>query len=103
MTKEEMEFRIDVLLSVHRALLGMIYPSIRAITIGYKGEIKFRIAYYLDREPVEEDYESISIVAGNVLADLDFSEVEERCYNAPERIIDFKKMELVYFRKEEYD
>jgi hypothetical protein len=75
MTKN-IEFRREVLISVQRALLGAIYPSIRAVAVDYDGEVKLLVIYYLDREPLEDDYENISVVTSEVLADINFSEVE---------------------------
>lgn len=47
------------------ALLGEIYPAIRAIAVGYDGEGSVLLRYHLDREPTEFDRESIEIVAAN--------------------------------------
>jgi len=75
----DIEIRREVLISIQRALWGMIYPDIRAIAVGFEGLKKLKVIYYLDREPNEDDYENISDVTGEVLADVDFSEVEELC------------------------
>ncbi|MDO9426996.1 MAG: colicin [Methylobacterium sp.] len=47
------------------ALLGEIYPDIRAIAVGYSEDGDVLIRYYLDREPTDFDRESIEIVATN--------------------------------------
>ena len=73
------ETRIKVLISMQRALLGMIYPEIRMISVGFNGIKKLTVIYYLDREPNESDYENISEVTASVCADIEFSEVEEIC------------------------
>lgn len=97
----ETELRRDVLLSVQKALWGMIYPSIRAIAIGYDGIKKFKIIYYLDREPDPEDYENISDVTGEVCADINFLEVEEICKYTKEPISYLDNLSSwVYIRKE---
>lgn len=75
----EIEFRREVLISIQRALLGMIYPEIRAIAVGYDGIEKLKVIYYLDREPNDDDYENISEVTTEVCADIDFKQVEEHC------------------------
>ena len=50
--------------SIVIAFIGEIYSNIRAIAIGYDNDsITFR--YYLDREPIDFDYESLEIVATN--------------------------------------
>ncbi len=36
---------------MQRALLGMIYPDIKKIAVGFEGLKKLIFIYYLDREP----------------------------------------------------
>lgn len=98
---EYKEIKTNVLLSIQRALLGMIYPDIRAIAIGFEGTQKFTVIYYLDREPNESDYESISDFTSEVLADIDFSEVEEKCVFSNDIISNLSSLDFwVYMRKE---
>jgi hypothetical protein len=98
---EEIEIRRHLLISVQRALWGMIYPSIRSIAVGFDGLKKLTIIFYLDREPNDDDYETISDVAGEVCSDINFAEVEEICVctNAPFSELD-NLMTWVYMRKE---
>lgn len=100
--KEQVELRRDVLLSIQRALWGMIYPSIRAIAVGFeKNKKKLKVIYYLDREPNEEDYENISEVTSEVCADIEFEEVEEVCDFTVEPISKLESLESwVYIRQE---
>jgi len=51
-----------------RALLGEIYPSIRAIALGLDDDNGLLIRYYLDRKPIDMDEESLEIVATNFSA-----------------------------------
>ncbi|WP_077415270.1 hypothetical protein [Chryseobacterium sp. JV274] len=99
--KNEIEFRKDVLISMQRALWGMIYPEIRAIAVGYNGIEKLKVIYYLDREPIEDDYENISEVTAEVSSDINFKEVEELCTytNEPFSKLD-NLVSWVYIRKE---
>lgn len=91
-----------VLLSIQRSLLGMIYPEIRAIAVGFEGIEKLTVIYYLDREPNEIDYENISCVTGEVCADIDFKKTEELCILSKEPISKLKNLNAwVYARKEE--
>lgn len=76
---EKVEIRQRLLISIQRALLGMVYPELRGILVDF-GETKtLKVSYYLDREPTEFDYENISCVTGEILADIEFQEVEEVC------------------------
>lgn len=99
---EGIELRREVLISIQRALWGMIYPEIRAIAVGYEGTKKLKVIYYMDREPNEDDYENISEVTTEICADIDFQEVEELCIYTDEP---FSKLDnlvsWVYMRKEE--
>ncbi len=98
---KENEIRRDLLVSIQRALLGMIYPSIRAIAVGFVGITKLKVIYYLDREPNQDDYESISEVTTEICSDINFAEVEELCVftNEPFSKLD-NLVAWAYVRKE---
>lgn len=60
-----------LVLCVWRALIGEIYPAIRAIAISLSdddGELLIR--YYLDRPPTDFDWESLEVVATNISASI---------------------------------
>lgn len=95
------DIRIRVLLSIQRALLGMIYPSIRAISVGFEQLDKLKVIYYLDREPVDEDYESISELTTEIISDIEFKDVEELCIFSHASISSLDGLNSwVYIRKE---
>jgi len=98
---EEVEFRISLHLSLQRALLGEVYPSIRAVAYESDDLKRLKIIYYLDREPNDMDYESLSDVCGEVLADLNFEKVEQICeYTLKPFSTLAGNSNLVYRRKE---
>lgn len=98
---EYMKIKRIVLLSIQKALLGMVYPEIRAIAVGFEGVQKLTVVYYLDREPNEEDYENISDVTAEVLGDINFSQVEENCIFSVDLLSNLDSLDsLVYMRKE---
>ncbi len=102
---DKKEIRTLLLISSQRALWGMIYPSIRAIAVGFEGLKKLKVIYYLDRQPNDTDYESISDVAAEICADMDFiSEVEELCIYTEEPLIKLDNLESwVYIRYKELE
>jgi hypothetical protein len=96
--------RCKVLISCQRALLGSISTNIRAITIGYKNK-KLKLIFYLNDKPNEEDYENISIVTTEIIADFkypeDFNKIEEECIFSEALIKDLLLLDdWVYIRKE---
>jgi hypothetical protein len=95
------KIRRTVLLSIQRALLGMIYSEIRAIAVGFEETKKLKVIYYLDREPNDYDYENLSDVTSEVLGDVNFSEVEEICCFSKDLIKNLDCLDSwVYVRKE---
>jgi hypothetical protein len=57
-----------LILWISQALLGEIYPNIRAIAVSFSPDKCLRIRYYLDREPTEFDWESLSCVLTTILS-----------------------------------
>ncbi len=68
------------------ALLGEIYPNIRAIAVGYHEGGFVLIRYYLDRQPIDYDFESIEVVATNLDAlggkKRDINKIDVQCVYA---------------------
>jgi hypothetical protein len=94
------ELRNRLLLSTQRALLGKIYPSIRAIAIGFNELDNLIIKMYLDKSPNEDDYEELSDITGEILADIEFNNVKELCEYSESKI-DLGGLDaFVYMRKE---
>lgn len=97
-----MEIRQAVLVSMQRALWGKIYPSIRALAVGFEDTNRLKVICYLDREARDEDYENLSEVTAEVCADIDFKEVEEDCVYTIKPFYQLDNLtSWVYMRKED--
>lgn len=88
-----------------KALLGEIYPSIRAIAVGFNAERTLILRYYLDREVEESDRESIDDVIANILANTSSNdEIKNVVDEVFFHLRSFKDLEpldgFVYLRKE---
>ena len=98
---ENIEIRTKLLLSIQRALIGMIYPSIRAVTVEFFKLDELKVVVYLDREPIEYDYENLSDIIGEVLSDIEFKKVEEICLYSKATKLELKTEAIwVYMRRE---
>jgi hypothetical protein len=60
--------RISAILSMNRALLGEVSPSLRAAKIKWNEEIA-HLYFYYDGKISEEDYEAAECVATEIIAD----------------------------------
>lgn len=90
---------------IWKALLGEIYPEIRAIAVKFTDERELTIRYYLDREPIEDDYESISCVVTNILSNTssneEISAVKEEIFFSRDVIRNLNILDgLIYARRE---
>lgn len=91
-------------LALQIALLGEIYPAIRAIAFAYNSAKLLKVRFYLDREPNEDDYESVSSVMSELIAsfnNIEISEVIEECFYSTTSISELDSLDgLVYSRRE---
>jgi hypothetical protein len=70
--------RSEIKCAMQTALLGEVYPSIRAIACAYNPITKnFLIRYYLDRKPTDDDYDSVSEVMTEFISHFKYSEFDE--------------------------
>lgn len=99
------EYLPDWLVSCFRvALLGEIYPEIRAVAVGYSDVGDLLIRYYLDRNPTEFDEESIDVVATNLDATAppeSINRIDVECLFSKELLRDLDELSgFVYCRRE---
>jgi hypothetical protein len=95
-----------LILLVWRALLGEIYSSIRGIAISYSENNTLIIRYYLDREPLDFDHESMEVVATNIssLVGLEkISRIELECEYAWGPIGKLNCLDGFVYCRREYD
>ncbi|MDR3577820.1 MAG: hypothetical protein P4L50_28490 [Anaerolineaceae bacterium] len=88
-----------------KALLGEIYPSIRAIAVGFSTDSLLTLRYYLDREVEETDRENIDEVITNILANTssndDIKNVKDEIYFDLRPFKDLEPLDgFIYLRKE---
>jgi hypothetical protein len=98
--------RKEILLALHSALLGEIYPKIRAIVFKYDYDNRhFTLRYYLESEPDEDDYENIAVVLTVFISNFKFSDFEtlsEECVYSKEPLSKLDILDgIVYCRKED--
>lgn len=97
----------EILLAIYRALLGEIYPAIRAIVISYTEDRELTIRYYLERTPTDYDYDSLGVVMTEVLSDLRpsvINKVKEECVHALSPFKDLDILDaMIYARRERGD
>jgi len=99
MTVRQVE-RTRVLLSLQRALLGEVFPALRALTVDWS-DIAINFYAYIDGPLTEADAESLSCISAEVAADfwpgveVDYETVQ---LDFPTRIVDERTR--VFHRRE---
>jgi hypothetical protein len=94
-----------LVLWIWRALLGEIYPEVRAIAVRFTDEKELTIRYYLDREPTEDDYESIGCIITDVFSNTssknEISAIHQEARYSQTRIGNLDILDgLIYARRE---
>ncbi len=97
----------DLLLECIRfALIGEIYPQIRAVAMKYTQDKELLLRYYLDREPTDFDYESIEVVATNFDATAPsylFEKLDVECVFSSELGKDLDPLDGFIYSRREYE
>lgn len=95
-----------LIVCIWRALLGEIYPSIRAIAVALAENRTLTIRYYMDREVNEMDHDSMEVVATNISASLgsdEIAEIELECEYSTVAIGRLDCLNGFIFCRREYD
>jgi hypothetical protein len=94
-TIKDNELRVLVLLSTHTAMLGMISPDIRLISIDW-GSNYYVIKAYFDRPVTDDDFDILKAITTEVAADFpqmdDFKEYAEYSHDPIQSIKALKEM-----------
>lgn len=89
------------------ALIGEVYPQIRAIEVTYSEANELTVRYYLDREPTDFDFESLSMVVSLVLSNTsssaEISSVREECVYSNLPKSKFVSIGSFVYARREYD
>lgn len=89
-----------------RALIGEVYPNVRAVAIALSASGNLLIRYYLDREPTDFDWESLEVVATNLSAQVGLdkiAQVELECQFSDQPLGKLDFMDGVVYSRREYD
>ena len=90
-----------------RALLGEIYPAIRAIAVSFSESRALVVRIYLDREPTQEDRESAACVMTEILANTSSNDeirsAEEECLLSGTRLCELDPLDGFVYARREYD
>jgi hypothetical protein len=98
---DNFEHHVELVVSASRAMLGQIYPEIRAISVGIIAN-KLFIKCYLDRPVNEDDYENLNEISAMILGDFpEIDKTDEVCEYNMSRFKDLDHLSrFVYIRKE---
>lgn len=94
-------------LLIWRALLGEIYPSVRAVAAGLSEDGTLLLRYYLERAVEDADIESVEVVATNLEAMLSSPEgvvkIDVECVHALGPIGKLDPLGGFVYARREYD
>ncbi|MCP4582426.1 MAG: hypothetical protein GY839_12515 [candidate division Zixibacteria bacterium] len=102
MTSDEIEFRCDVLLTFQVALLGMVVPSLRGVTVGWDEDSITGICFY-DCDITDEEVEVASQIETEIYASFPDHEVSVTAVKYPmPNNLEIKVLEAWAYCRNEY-
>lgn len=91
---------------VWRALLGEVYPAIRAIAIAFSEDSVLRVRMYLDRPPEDYDFESLATILTSILANassnIEISKILDECVFSDKPISQLEPLGGFIYARREY-
>ena len=88
------------------ALIGEIYPEIRVIAVKFSEAHELLVRYYLDREPNEDDYDSVDMLISEVLANTsnatEITYYKGECVFSKEHMRELNQLDEVIYARREY-
>lgn len=97
----EDQINISVRLSIQRALLGVITPNVRMITVGWDGLKLLKIRAYFDCVPNADQIEDVDAACAEVVSDIEFERDNVECIFSTSALKDLEIFKFVaYSRKE---
>ena len=89
------------------ALISEIYPEIRAIAVAYSDQHELLMRYYLDREPIDYDFDSIEMVCDEITANTSHADqithVERECIFSAESLAKIDRLDGLVYPRREYE
>src|SRR4051794_19206127 len=89
------------------ALLGEIYPAIRAIAVGFSTSRVLTLRAYLDREPTVDDHENMSCVLTEIFARTssndEITAATEECVFSEQLLGKLDPLDGFVYARREYD
>lgn len=95
----------DIALSAQKALIAMITPNMRYISVGLE-QNTIKLLFVFDNDILEDDRKNISIIVNKIISDYDNLNIETQSITVPanENLPKFSKCysRCVFYRKENF-
>lgn len=97
----ETELSVGTRLSCQRALLGIITPNLRMVTLGWDGLNLLQLRAYFNVPPTEDEIEDIEAVCGEIVSDIPYEKDKVECIHNTNSLQELEVLKcIVYCRKE---
>jgi predicted DNA-binding ribbon-helix-helix protein len=98
---KDQELRVNILLSLQRALLGNISSHVRMICCDWETNQWFKLRFYLDIEPNEIERELMSVVLTEFECDIRFERFFEECIYSNEPFGQLDPLKATVYARDE--
>ena len=96
-----MDETIKIKLTLQKALLGNISKHVRVVCCDWDKRLWFKLRFYLDKEPDEEERELLSCILTEVESDIRFQKFYKELIFSNDSFEELDKLRLVVFWRNE--